>query len=149
MYGLVMYQLGGSIHAGIQFGHAKDEFQIAYHKTKEYHRWLNHDKVYVILNGGTTNSKFGTLQEHIKTLQKFKINFATFREEDMDNILTSVAFLIDERVFDKDKYPDVVTVETNFREQPEYKKLLKQAKSLEKIGIFEQRTWLYKFQLSK
>lgn len=149
MYGFVMYQLGATIHAGIQFGHAKDEFSIFHGNTKEYKRWLHKDKVYVILNGGTTNKKFGTMQANIKELKRMGIKHSTFKEEDMDNILTAVAFLVDERVFDKKKYPDLETIEKDFSGKRNYKKLIKQAKILEKIGIFEFRTWLFRFPLSK
>ena len=152
MYGFVMYQLGATIHAGIQFGHAKDEFEIKYSKTKEYKRWLHHDKVYVILNGGTTNSEFGTMQSNLESLKKFHVKFATFREEDMDNILTSTAFLVDERVFDKEKYPSLLDLQApgnKYGDSKDYYFLEKQAKQLEKNGIFEFRAWLSKFPLSK
>ena len=149
MYGLVMYQLGGSIHAGIQYGHAKDEFSILYGNTKEYKRWLHKDKVYVILNGGTTNKKFGTMQTNIQDLKRMGVKFATFKEEDMDNILTAISFLVDERVFYRKKYPDFETIERDFSGNKNYKQLVKQAEVLEKNGIFEFRTWLSKFALSK
>jgi hypothetical protein len=157
MYGFVMYQFGATIHAGIQYGHAKDEFILKYWKTKELQQWLRKDKVYVILNGGTTNTEFGTLQNNIKQLNSFGIKNTIFREEDMDNIITSVAFLIDERVFDKKKYPSLDDLNSDYYkthqmemliDEDEFIKLKKQAEKLEKIGIFEKREWLSKFRLS-
>lgn len=155
MYGLVMYQLGATIHAGIQYGHAKDEYSIPYDRTKEYRQWLLHDKTYVILNGGTTNDIDGTLQANIKELERFKVKHATFREPDMNNTLTAVAFLVDERVWDWKKYPsrdDLSAMALNHMINifdKEYIFLEKQAKDLEKKGIFEFRKWLSKFPLAK
>ena len=136
MFGFVMYQLGATIHAGIQYGHAKDEFSIKYGRTKAFKRWLYKDKVYSIKNGGTTNSVSGGLQTRIKELEERKIKYATFREEDMDNILTSIAFLIDERVFDRDKYPsleDLAIPGNEFENKKDFYFLQKQAKQLDKV----------------
>lgn len=152
MYGFVMYQLGATIHAGIQYGHAKDEFSIKYGRTKTFKRWLHKDKVYMIKNGGTTNSVSGGLQTRIKELEERKIKYATFREEDMDNILTSIAFLIDERVWDTDKYPSLEDLAAPGNKFGDFKDIYffeKQAKVLEKKGIFELRKWLAKFPLAK
>lgn len=109
MYGLVNYQLGGTIHAGIQYGHSVVEYSLIHGKDKEYKKWANIDKTFIILNGGTTNDStknYGTLQKNRDLLIENEIKIAQFREPDLNDSLTSVVFLVDERVFNKEKYPD-------------------------------------------
>ena len=109
MYGLVNYQLSG-IQKGIQFGHAVVEYGLKYGKTDEYQKWAKHDKTFIILNGGTTNNSgyldsMGTMNKHLVTLQENKTPIALFHEPDLGNQLTGIVFLVDERIFNKDKYP--------------------------------------------
>lgn len=108
MYGLVNYQLSG-IQKGIQFGHAVVEYGLANFKLEEYQKWARYDKTFIILNGGTTNVSnidYGTLNAHKDTLDYNGIVFAPFYEPDLGDQLTAVVFLVDERVWDKQKYPD-------------------------------------------
>ena len=129
-YGLVNYQLTG-IQQGIQFGHAKDEYLIdilealtdgrsSYNTLKEYElkkmsriflKWIKEDKTYIILNGGTTNTnpeRLGTLNKHAITLKELGVMTASFHEPDLGDQLTAVVFIIDERIFNKKKYPDMI-----------------------------------------
>lgn len=112
MYGLVNYQLSGTIHAGIQFGHAVVEYQLKYGHTEAYKQWSMYDKTFIVLNGGTTNlgnnnsGYIGTLNKYLETLHSENIITAEFYEEDLGNQLTAVVFLVDERVFDRESYPD-------------------------------------------
>ena len=115
MYGLVAYQLSGTIHAGIQFGHAVVEYGQFVKGIPPfeaiYDKYAQKDKTFIILNGGTTNEKperLGTLQQHNKTLKDNGVVTAEFREPDLNDTLTAVVFLVDERVFKKDFYPDFV-----------------------------------------
>lgn len=118
MYGLVNYQLSG-IQKGIQFGHAVVEYSRNCKGIKNmealYEDWADNWKTFIILNGGTTSNKTsiedgmpsGTLNKHMLTLGlDIKIPFATFYEPDLGDQLTAVVFIIDERVFNKTKYPD-------------------------------------------
>ena len=123
MYGLIPYNIS-PIQQGIQFGHAKDEytltmFEILDEKEKydyksiklvsQYRDWLKNWKTYIILNGGTTNlnpDKPGTLNKHLQTLKDKGVFCAAFYEPDLGDQLTGVDFLVDERVFNKEKYPD-------------------------------------------
>ena len=125
MYGLVAYQLSG-IQAGIQYGHAlqeynneiieliNDEFKEGPYKEAKreiykFEQWRLEDKTFIILNGGTTNKdldKLGTLNSHRFTLREHGIKIADFYEPDLGDQLTAVVFLVDERVFNKEKYPD-------------------------------------------
>lgn len=114
MYGLVNYQLTG-IQMGIQFGHAVVEYMINCPKKCEddivfaYNDWCENWKTFIILNGGTTNNnphKIGTMNTHLQTLIDNEIFCASFYEPDLGDQLTSIVFIVDERVFNKEKYPD-------------------------------------------
>lgn len=111
MYGLVPYNLS-PIQQGIQFGHAVVEYSISnYAKTKDYKSWSKEWKTFIILNGGTTNwengKNRGTLNNYINILFKNDIKCACFSEPDLGNQLTAVVFIVDERVFKPEKYPNV------------------------------------------
>lgn len=112
MYGLVPYNLS-EIQKGIQFGHAVVEYANKFGQTGEYKRWSKQDKTFIILNGGTTNDTkvdngvpHGTLNQHIDSIMLQGINYAKFREPDLQNAVTAVVFLVNERVWDREKYPD-------------------------------------------
>jgi hypothetical protein len=113
MYGLVNYQLTG-IQKGIQFGHAVVEYGLKYFNTQLYQEWASNHKTFIIYNGGSTNTKkslndslpFGTMNRHLLTLIENNVELATFYEPDLGDQLTSIVFIIDERVFNKKLYPD-------------------------------------------
>lgn len=114
MYGLVSYNIS-PIQQAIQYGHALQEYNNEYFaRCDKFAQWRTKDKTFIILNGGTTNMKpnivtgepFGTLNQHVLTLKKKEIPFATFHEEDLGDQLTAIVFLVDERVWDKENYPD-------------------------------------------
>jgi len=113
MYGLVNYQLTG-IQQGIQFLHGVVEYGQMASKVggdilTQYNEWANQHKTVILLNGGTTNNhidKLGTMNVHLKTLQSQGIDCAAFYEPDLGDQLTAIVFIIDERVFNKEKYPD-------------------------------------------
>ncbi len=113
IYGLVNYQLTG-IQQGIQFLHGVVEYgQMANEKggdiLEQYNEWANIHKTVILLNGGTTNNnlnKLGTLNQHLQTLIDKQIICSKFEEPDLGDQLTAIVFIIDERVFNKEKYPD-------------------------------------------
>ena len=112
MYGLVPYNLS-EIQKGIQFGHAVVEYANKFGETEEYKKWSKQDKTFIILNGGTTNDTkvdngipHGTLNQHIDSIMLQGINYSKFREPDLQNAVTAVVFLVDERVWNREKYPD-------------------------------------------
>lgn len=128
MYGLVPYNIS-SIQQGIQFGHAVQEynnniFELAgeYYRSEvsiedkqaiwKFEQWRKEDKTFIILNGGTTNGSLepnrrGSLNKHLDLLTENKIDLAYFYEPDLNDALSAVVFLVDERVFNEKKYPDV------------------------------------------
>lgn len=118
MYGLVNYQLSGTIHAGIQYGHAVVEYGQAVKNKNDireqiYDKWAVQDKTFIILNGGTTNNdpnKLGTLNKSLKELLDNEIFVLPFTEPDLNDALTAIVFLVDERVFNTTLYPDYVNV---------------------------------------
>lgn len=121
MYGLVPYNIS-PIQQAIQYGHALQEYNndifdsiggAISNETKremyKFEQWRLEDKTFIILNGGTTNKNLdhlGSLNEHRLTLREYGINIADFYEPDLGDQLTAVVFLVDERVFNKKKYPD-------------------------------------------
>jgi hypothetical protein len=116
MMGLVPYQLTG-IQQGIQFGHAVVEYgqmiksDSSSTQELEYDSWANNWKTFIVLNGGTTNTstnpeRTGTLNSHLQTLRDNDIMCSPFFEPDLGDQLTAIVFVVDERVFNKEKYPD-------------------------------------------
>ena len=108
MYGLVPYNIS-PIQQGIQFGHAIVEYGRKKRLVKGYKQWASEDKTFIILNGGTTNNNstsLGTLNQHRQTLLQNGIHIAEFHEPDLGDQLTAVVFLVDEKVFNKKKWPE-------------------------------------------
>lgn len=108
MYGLVNYQLSG-IQKGIQFGHAVVEYGLKNFHDPLYQDWAKNWKTFIILNGGTTNMSIdrkGTLNQHAFSLDERGIKFAIFNEPDLGDQLTAIVFIVDERVFKREDYPD-------------------------------------------
>lgn len=106
MVGLVPYNIS-SIQKGIQYGHAVVEYGLKYFKNEDYQKWAKKDKTFIIYNGGTTNlnpETPGKLNIHLEKLREHKIKCAEFYEPDLGDQLTAIVFLVDERVFNRDKY---------------------------------------------
>jgi len=104
MYSLVLYQLDG-IHKGIQTQHAITEYGQAHPENLEYKQWANKDKTTIILSAGGSIE----LIDAIEQLVANDITYAIFKEEDLYDKPTAVCFLVDERVWDKKKWPDPST----------------------------------------
>jgi hypothetical protein len=118
MYGMVPYNIS-PIQQGIQFGHAVVEYAqkmkyLGEHNQSlniQYNDWADNWKTFIILNGGTTNNKIvegkylGSLNNHKSTLDKIGIYNVSFNEPDLGDQLTAIVFIVDERVFNKEKYP--------------------------------------------
>lgn len=112
MYFLVPYQII-PIQQGIQSLHAVARFARA---TKDipkieelYNDWVDNHETVIVLNGGTTNTnpdRLGTLNVYLNELTKLGVFVQPFYEPDLGDQLTSIGLLVDERVFNKEKYPD-------------------------------------------
>jgi len=114
MYGLVPYNIS-PIQQGIQFGHAVVDYGRMVEGFDKYNaiykKFADEDKTFIILNGGTTNnneSKLGSINIHMKTMEEAGVLLQTFYEPDLGDQLTAIAFLVDERVFNKELYPDFI-----------------------------------------
>jgi len=124
MYGLTPYQLSG-IQIGIQFGHAVVEYgqkmkYLGEHNQSlntQYNDWADNWKTFIILNGGTSNHSInryhqsdepfvGSMESNLVLLEQNGIEIVTFYEPDLNDMLSAVVFIVDERVFNKKKYPD-------------------------------------------
>jgi hypothetical protein len=123
MYGLVPYNIS-PIQQAIQFGHAVVEYgqrvkmpislsKLSLNSSQIYDDWADNWKTFIILNGGTTNykynedgSQFGTLNNHLQLLKEHNVDLAIFNEPDLGDQLTAIVFIVDERVFNRKKYPD-------------------------------------------
>lgn len=86
---------------GIQSNHAIIEYSNEYFNTPKYTQWSRIDKYDILLEINTSDD----LMHLIKTLKEFNHPHMVFREPDVFDIITSVAFLLDESVWDEEKYP--------------------------------------------
>jgi len=123
MYGLTPYNIS-PIQQGIQFGHAVVEYgqkmkYLGEHNQSlntQYNDWADNWKTFIILNGGTSNHSvnrysdseefFGSMENNLKLLEDNNIQIATFYEPDLNDMLSGIVFIVEERVFNKKDYPD-------------------------------------------
>jgi hypothetical protein len=121
MYGIVPYNIS-PIQQAIQFGHAVVEYGQMVKNEKPgaecsiYNEWADNWKTFIILNGGTSNHSqnryhvgefTGTMEQHLEKLNEIGIVNATFYEPDLNDMLSAVVFIVDERVFNRKKYLDL------------------------------------------
>lgn len=100
MYSFVLRQLS-PMQKGVQTTHAVVEYETFYGKTEEYQTWANVDKTLIILDGGT----YPEMMELLETLGNENIKHGYFTEEDLNNLVTSITVIADERVWDRETYP--------------------------------------------
>lgn len=100
MYSLVLRQLS-PIQKGVQSSHSIVEYIKKFYKSNEYIQWVNVDKTIIILDGGT----FPEMRECRETLENLGVPYAAFYEKDLGSIVTSISFLVEEKVWDSDAYP--------------------------------------------
>jgi hypothetical protein len=115
MYFFTMYQLMG-MQGGIQSGHSALRYVLKYGRYNPDHiiwDFIEKYQTWVVLNGGTTNDDIdfdgvplGSLNQIGDGLMHNDIEFSFFREPDINNSLTALCFICDERVFNKKDYPD-------------------------------------------
>ena len=100
MYSLVLRQLS-PMQKGVQSAHSIVEYANKFYKLSEYIQWVNVDKTIIMLDGGT----YPELKECRDRLIDLGVPFASFYEEDLGNILTSISFLVEDKVWDYKNYP--------------------------------------------
>lgn len=103
MYSMCLYQLSG-MAAGIQSGHSNVEYGVinGMEKGGLFYEWATKWKTVIVLNGGTS----GMMLDSLNTLRALEVNHAAFREPDLYDQITSISFVVDERVFNNKKHPD-------------------------------------------
>jgi len=116
MYGFVPYNIS-EIQKAIQFGHSVVEYgQMAKHNLNKttigelYDDWADNWKTFIILNGGTSNhvdaEYTGSMESILEELKTNNVTLSTFNEPDLNDMLSAITFIIDERVFNRKDYPD-------------------------------------------
>lgn len=117
LYGFAPYNIL-PVQVGIQIGHAKDELYAEYwDENPIYKEFAKFWKPYVFLDGGTSNNGTGdvynpenpytgSMERIVEELEKRGIEIGKFYEPDMNSMTSGIALVVDERVWDKVKYPD-------------------------------------------
>ena len=101
MYAMVLRQLN-PMQKGIQALHAVVEYAQAHFATNYYQQWAKNDKTMIVLDGGTSIE----LADVIKQLDEIDYTYAVFKEPDLYDQVTAIAFLVPETVWDRETYPD-------------------------------------------
>lgn len=100
MYSLVLRQLN-PIQKGVQSAHSIVEYTQKFHKLTEYIQWVNVDKTIIMLDGGT----YQEMKTCRDTLADLGVPYAAFYEPDLGNLITSISFLVEDKVWDSTSYP--------------------------------------------
>ena len=114
-YYFVPYNIS-PMQKGIQAGHAGWRYARKFSANNpEVWDFVDNHETTIILDGGTTNSRrdfdgvaLGTLNQIADSLNENDIPFSYFEEPDLNDALTAVCFLADERVFNRKDYPNFV-----------------------------------------
>ena len=127
MYFFVMRNIG-QIDKGIQALHCSDEYKIMYPESVKYLEHIRNHKTAILLDGGVSNNgvglnphaignrlevgtyyidetSLGSMELYEKYLIENNIEHSSFREPDLNNSLTALGFVCDEKVFDWEIYP--------------------------------------------
>ncbi len=91
LYILVPYNLS-PIQQGIQALHATVELGLL--GKADYVEWAKNHKTTIVLNAGTTGEG-SSMEQHRANLIRLSVDFATFREPDLNNAMTGIAFIVD------------------------------------------------------
>ena len=125
MYFFVPYNIS-PIQQGIQAKHAFDEFLLKYGRynpTQRIWDYMENHKTVIILDGGTTNSRrelgigtsLGSLNQIGDSLLENEIEYSYFEEPNLNDALTAVCFLADERVWNYVDYPNFLDYILNIK----------------------------------
>jgi len=125
MYFFVPYNIS-PIQQAIQAGHAALEYADRFGSDEQFIMFVREWKTWVILNGGTTNSRrdlsgevMGSLDQIGDALLANDIQFSYFQEPDLNDALTALCFIADERVFNRKDYPEFLDYIFDVKMYPE------------------------------
>lgn len=97
MYFLVERHLS-PIDKGIQAGHSAVEYGYSNKDQPLFKEWYYHHKTFILLNGGIASN----MRTYIEFLKKYNIKHSIFEEPDLDYLITSIAFILDDNIFSKE-----------------------------------------------
>lgn len=113
-YFFVPYNIS-EMQRGVQGIHAAFRYGRKFANDETFQHFVDNCETVIILNGGTTDDErdfegfvAGTLNQIADDLLKNEIPFTYFIEPDLNHALTALCFIADERVYDKEHYPDFV-----------------------------------------
>jgi len=96
MYCLTLRQLS-PINKGVQNCHSCLEYANKYHGELDYRKYIEKDKTLIMVDGGT-NPDMIEIQRQLETAD---IKHSFFNEPDLNNCLTAITVIVDERVWDR------------------------------------------------
>ena len=105
MYSMVLCQLN-AIQKGVQTTHGVVEYANKYASDEEYRQWVERDKTLIMLDGGVKKD----MESIFDSLTEFGVKFGKFQEPDLNYLPTSITFLADERVWNRERYPSWETL---------------------------------------
>ena len=105
MYSMVLCQLN-AIQKGVQTTHGVVEYANKYASDEEYRQWAETDKTLIMLDGGVKKD----MESIFDSLTEFGVKFGKFQEPDLNYLTTSITFLADERVWNREQYPSWETL---------------------------------------
>lgn len=136
-----MYNIS-SMQKGVQTSHAIIDYAMKYGSNYDFRSYAENDKTIIILDGGS----YQDMIELKLNLDKLNLKYGYFEEPDLNNCLTSICFLADERVWNLKDYPDYETwyknkyntSEISFDDKPysEYSKLIGGEKNFFFKGVY-------------
>jgi len=99
MYYLVLRHLSG-INKAVQTSHCSIEYAIKYQNEPDFLKYSTIDKTIVMLDGGTHQD----MVETQKLLEESGVKHGYFLEPDINNAMTAICFLVDERLWKRELY---------------------------------------------
>ena len=105
MYSMVLRQLN-PIQKGVQTTHGVVEYANKYASDEEYKQWAETDKTLIMLDGGT----YQEMVMVYDSLKELGMKIGEFQEPDLNYLTTSITFLADERVWNREQYPSWETL---------------------------------------
>lgn len=126
MYCINIRHLSG-VNKAVQANHSSVEYVWKYKNEKYLEHYINEDKTTIMVDGGT-HQDMCDIQQTLKTAG---INHTYFIEPDLNNCMTAITVIADERVWDRinyksyDEFVDMCMIDDNLNPQlssirPEY-----------------------------